>query len=588
MRIFKKLLLVSACSLAMPTLANAQEELLKFTPIKNKADGPDSAEKNNGVNTATKSSPLVDVQPQPNHISSPLVRQMTKSSSTNQEKPASDHEGKLFFEKYSSPEVAPAKLPIVADATGKVPEPSPLKPIANSGDEHREQLQPKLEATRPPIDPALMTIPKDYQLKTLDSLPSSPVPVTLGASVNDADNQAYFKNLIYEALNYSPEIKGKQADNLAADYDIKQVKGQRWPQVTIGGQSPMANFGSGNRTNKGWSDASSSVNVTTNIYDFGLTSAKIKAAENTEISTAHDVQTTKNSVAGKLLALVIQLSQYQEELSVAERFLARMTQLTNMISEIVERDRGRGSDLVQAKAKQIEAKTYVQNIQKQLEDIQIALIRLVGHRVKLSTNVTFDKIYLTPDQVQRALDNHPLLKADQAKYEAARNEAEAAESAKYPRLNWVVTKSTAKDFDGRQDAWQTGVNLQWDIFSGGSTRASASAAVARANSSKMTLETDRLELENQIRNYSYQRDSSMQRAAEYSRLSAENNQVRDMFYQQWYYLGKRPLLDVLTAETSYFTNQISEIQTRYDGYIAGANLVTQASKVLSWAGLPND
>ena len=130
----------------------------------------------------------------------------------------------------------------------------------------------------------------------------------------------------------------------------------------------------------------------------------------------------------------------------------------------------------------------------------------------------------------------------------------------------------------------------WDqfavgYFSGGSTRASANAALARANASKMALDTDRLEIENQLRNYAHLYDSGLSRAKEYAQLTRENDQVRDMFYQQWYYLGKRPLLDVLTAESSYFNNQITEIQTRYSAFTAAADYLTLSSQIFKWVGI---
>jgi len=393
------------------------------------------------------------------------------------------------------------------------------------------------------------------------------------------------KNLVLEALNYSPEIKGKQADNIAAGYDIDQVKGQRWPQVSVSGQSPMANIGGGGRSNKYSSDASTAVNVTTNLYDFGETSAKIKAAEDTEKSTGYKLQMTRMQIAGDLLQLLIQLSQYQEELSVAHQFSARMSKLTNMISEIVQSDQGRGSDLVQARARKVEADTNVVNIEKQLEDTQIAIIRLIGHRIHLPAIFNFNAVNIDNSNLDNMVIDHPKLKADYQDYQSSIHQADAANSAMYPRVNWVISKSTAKDNDGREDAWQTGINLQWDIFSGGSTRASANAALARANASKMALDTDRLEIENQLRNYAHLYDSGLSRAKEYAQLTRENDQVRDMFYQQWYYLGKRPLLDVLTAESSYFNNQITEIQTRYSAFTAAANYLTLSSQIFKWIGV---
>ncbi|MEW4956940.1 transporter, partial [Enterobacter cloacae subsp. cloacae] len=90
------------------------------------------------------------------------------------------------------------------------------------------------------------------------------------------------------------------------------------------------------------------------------------------------------------------------------------------------------------------------------------------------------------------------------------------------------------------------------------------------------------DLEYQI-NYQIQvRDSSFLRADDYDRLTSETDRVRRMFYEQWYHLGKRTLLDVLTAENDHFNNQLSAINNRYDGYISNINVIASPSMLLSW------
>jgi hypothetical protein len=58
------------------------------------------------------------------------------------------------------------------------------------------------------------------------------------------------------------------------------------------------------------------------------------------------------------------------------------------------------------------------------------------------------------------------------------------------------------------------------------------------------------------------------RADAYSGLVDETERVRKAFFEQWYHLGRRTLLDVLTAESDYYGNQVSEVTSRFDGYNA--------------------
>lgn len=69
----------------------------------------------------------------------------------------------------------------------------------------------------------------------------------------------------------------------------------------------------------------------------------------------------------------------------------------------------------------------------------------------------------------------------QAKVRAAEYEAESIKAAALPQVNWVVSKSTAKDSNGNESGWYTGLNVEWEAFSGGSQRAAQMTARAKAN-----------------------------------------------------------------------------------------------------------
>jgi outer membrane protein TolC len=44
--------------------------------------------------------------------------------------------------------------------------------------------------------------------------------------------------------------------------------------------------------------------------------------------------------------------------------------------------------------------------------------------------------------------------------------------------------------------------------------------------------------------------------------------VRKQFFEQWYHLNRRTLVDVLLAESDFYNNQVSEVSTQFDAYQA--------------------
>ncbi|MBK5074736.1 TolC family protein [Budviciaceae bacterium CWB-B4] len=398
----------------------------------------------------------------------------------------------------------------------------------------------------------------------------------------------FVKSTVRQALNFSPEIRNAQASFTAAKYDVDEIKGTRWPQVKVGANSPVSNFGSGTRNNNSSdvSDTSGSVSVTTTVFDFGKTGSGIQSAEELSKSSLQAVKLTRNQIAYQTIEGLLALDKFQKDIKVAKTYEKRMSDLVNMLSQITQTDKGRGSELVQARSKLLQAQTNVQQLESNWRDTQIKMTRLLGREIQLPDNLEWNESNISSGSILASLDNHPQIQRMKAEVQASLHKADAIKSSSYPNINWVVSKSTAKDTYGDEQSWYTGINVEWDLFTGGSASASQAAAVQRAQATQMQFETTVLELKYKIRSMIQLRDSAFERAKEYRALSSETDRVRTMFYEQWYYLGKRSLLDVLTAENDHFNNQISAINNEFDGYTANINIMAESAMLLGWLNMP--
>ncbi len=405
------------------------------------------------------------------------------------------------------------------------------------------------------------------------------------AGKSNSPSRAFLRQMVSLALAHSPEIRSSAADVLAAGYYVDQTKGQRWPQVQVGVSTPLGTQG-GNadlqRNNAKASDTSGSVAITTPIYDWGKISHQIDSAEEGVTAAVNAQSYTKEQLAYSTVSELMNLGRYQESRQVALAYVERMKQLADMLSQITAVDRGRASEYTQAKAKLLSARASLDDIEHQVSTSRIKLVRLLGVEPNLPEHISWRDSVMPASMAIASLTKNPNLLKLQAQVKAAEYEADSIKSAGLPQLNWVVSKNTAKDINGDETGWYTGLNVQWNAFSGGSQTAEQMAARAKANGAQQQYEVAYRDLEYQINNLVQTRDSSFMRAEDFDRLSAETDRVRQMFYDQWYNLGKRTLLDVLTAENDHFNNQLSAINNRYDGYIANINVIASAAMLLSW------
>jgi outer membrane protein, adhesin transport system len=381
------------------------------------------------------------------------------------------------------------------------------------------------------------------------------------------------KRIIWQAVRraneISPEVRQAYADYKAAGADVDEAKGQRWPQVDIGSQSPSANFGPGGGNGGNNSGNPLSVNVTTNVFDWGRTRSTIGSREHFSEAANLKYQSVLGDNAYSVVATLIELGKQRNIVDLSQQFVTRMAALVKMLSEIVAVDRGRGSELTQAKTRLLQAQASRDTAEAKVRDAELTLRKLVGDEpVPIPRTREWS---LEPGNLPQLLSlasTHPNLRQAQEEAKAADLNADAVRAAAKPQVNWVVSAGLAKDALGRRQPWQTMLTLNWGAFRGGSAKAAAEAARQRAAASWQRMELQQRDLEYAIRGADQDAHTLLQRADLYEGLGIETDRVRKAFFEQWYHLGRRTLLDVLTAENEHYGNRVAEVNNRFDGYLS--------------------
>ncbi len=420
--------------------------------------------------------------------------------------------------------------------------------------------------------------PAPFQMRKVAASASA-----LGLSVDAGERlRAYLDETVRKALDLSAEAREAQANWKAAEYDIEQAKGQRWPQVQVGVSSPSATFGSGATNNSGTRSAAGNLSVTTPVYDWGRLSATIDSRTETSKAAFQAAQQVRQKIAYDTVSALLEQRRHQAALQASQGYVKRMEELVDMLSQIVQSDRGRASELTQARARRLQAVTGRDTIVAKLREVQVSLVKLVGEEVQWPADLAWE---MRPVVLQDALvagAEHPAMQQARAEAKAAGLYAESVKAGRLPQLNWVVGKSTQEDSLGNKQPWSTGLSLQWNAFQGGSGRASERAAFERAAAGEEKAEASARDLAYRLRTSAEQRDASASRAGEYTELIQETDRVRKIFYEQWYHLGKRTLLDVLTAESDHYNNQSAQVTTRFDAEAADLRMRADSAMLLDW------
>jgi outer membrane protein TolC len=364
----------------------------------------------------------------------------------------------------------------------------------------------------------------------------------------------------------SAAVRQARNDWEAARFDVDQVKGQRWPQVQVAGNSPSVN-GSGTTKFDDYNRSTAQINVTTMVYDWGKISKNIDSRTKTAEAAELYYKTVEQQNAYEVSSNLVELAKNRAVYGIGASYVKRMSALVDMLAEIVKADPGRLSELSQAKARLLQAQTSQQVVADQVRSLELSVYKLVGDQATPMPAGTRWQLRL--DGLGSAVDavaQNPAIEQAAAEAAAASATAKSVRAGSLPQLNWVINKTTAHDSWGNRQPWTTMLQLSWTPFQGGSQQAAERAALSRASSSSDRREQLQLDSEFKVRDAHRDAIALSERTKLYADLSAETDLVRKQFFEQWYHLNRRTLVDVLLAESDFYNNQVSEVSTQFDAY----------------------
>jgi len=402
------------------------------------------------------------------------------------------------------------------------------------------------------------------------------------AGPSEAELKALFHRAVQAAAERSPTVQRARAEQAAADADIDEAKGQRYPQVDLATTAGSRSFGSGAETSAA-SSSGINLSVVTPVYDWGRIRDTVDSRRQLSAAASAAVQAELESSAFDVTTTLVELGKQRIIVDLSQQYADRMAELVTMLAGIVAVDKGRASELTQAKARLLQARAAREAADTRAQEAQLNLRKLVGERpIAIPRTRAWNLRLANLDQLLAMTEDHPVITQAKAQTEAAQLQAKVVHASSLPQVNWVVSKSTAKDALGREQPWETHLALSWGAFRGGSARASERAALQRAEASRQEVGQQRLDLEYRIRTAHHAASAFLERADLYRELTVESEGIRKAFYQQWYHLGKRTLLDVLSAESDHYGNRVNEVTNRFDGYQAILRQYAGAGALSGW------
>lgn len=417
---------------------------------------------------------------------------------------------------------------------------------------------------------ALHLLPGQAQLQCGDD--AMPPP-----ALSPAAARAGWQALVQTAAERSQALGAARLLAAAAAQDLRETAAASQTQASLGaGLGPSISQVDGS-TSTSALQGNLSVGVSRLLYDGGrqqrLVDWRAQLAEAARLGQV----TQQEQLALSAVSLALDLERYRLHEQVYGQHVAKMACLVQALRTVVAADRGRASELLQARKAMQQAELAQVQAQSQRRQAEIRLDRLLGPGQAQRTAAArlLDRLPPLGQVLADAEQSAELAQLDR-QADAAGALALAADAATRPQLSWSVTGSRSLTAGGNAGSrlgggLAVGLQLSLPLLQPGSD-AAVQAARLRERAVRAQRDDAREGRHTRVRETWEQAQASFDRVDRIATVLADSERVRQSTLLQWQQLGRRSLFDVMAAESEHYGLRIAKVNTELDAQQLGALL----------------
>lgn len=402
-----------------------------------------------------------------------------------------------------------------------------------------------------------------------------------GAAQGDA--AAQLGSLARQVLAASQEVRSAEHGRRASYLDLDQAEAAKRPVFSVSGNAGIGQSRLQGATQSVGGLAGASVNATAPLYDGGRLDRlgdwrrRLAQAGDSALGAARE------RMMGEALLTVLDLNRSRLQVKVYQQYASKMSCLVRSLEQIVASDRGRASELLQARKSQRQAEIYRDEAVSALRQADVRLRKLVAGNVEPwgAVGVSLVQVPSLPS-ITEQIQSSPDLQRLKLQAEAAQSYAAATKADARPKLNWQVGSGANRQAHATTGSWSAGVNVTYVLDDGGVAKAAGDAATERALAARRDYEALLNERVKQAGVYHEAATNAFLRARQYAEVLQDSDQVRNATYEQWARLGRRSLFDLMSAESEHYQLRVAYVNALHDGFAATSQLRAVGAGLLPW------
>lgn len=390
--------------------------------------------------------------------------------------------------------------------------------------------------------------------------------------------------LARDALAQSAEVRGAEHGSRAARFDLDQTAAAARPAIGLSSGLGLAQSAHDAVTRREGRTSSLALSVTAPLYDGGRLDALVQYRQRLAEAGETSLGAVRERVVREAVVTALERNRYTAQVAVHDRHVARMACLVGMMEQVVELDRGRSSELTQARMGLRQAQLVREDALTARRQAQTRLQQLVGGPAILPWSDVGRPLQALPSlaQVVDAIGASPEVQQLRLQAEAMLAYARASRAETAPQLRWQAGASQSRAAHVDTTSWNAGLTLNLTLADGGAAVAGSNAAAERALAARRQEEAL---VEERIRTATALHDAAVSartRSAQITAVLQDSEQVRAATYAQWARLGRRSLFDLISAEAEHMQLRLAEVNAQHDAWAAVAQMRSAGGGLLPW------
>lgn len=419
------------------------------------------------------------------------------------------------------------------------------------------------------------------------------VPVEAQSPGEAAGNPSYspLRESVMKGLANSPSL---DADVHALEARVEEsnvVFGSLRPTVDARGAAGRERTRIDDGPARTYNANSYGIEARQNLYNGFASQARYFAAHSSAMQSYYRYLNKANQVAFESASAHIDVARFQALTQLSENNLKYHLDLMSRIEEKVKSGVSRQSDLEQARSRYTLALSNLTTEKANAFSAMATYQRVtdtlwpINQPGEYKVNANFE--IENRERLVFALNNHPLLKAANAQINSAKLEITAASEGFHPRIDLRaksdVYSNYLSTFDERQIS-SVDVLATINLYRGGADSAQRRVAIKR----RLQSMDDKLAMCRLIRQSTQTAlfdVVSQQKKQVYFREQAAAISKARAAYEQQFAVGRRELLDLLSAENEYYQAQRALINVEADLSVSKLKLLAATGQLVSLFGV---